>query len=269
MTDIPLGKTSSYPDRYAPELLAGIPRDEARALSAIGRDLPFVGVDLWNAWELSWLSPGGRPNVAVAEIEVPATTPNIVESKSMKLYLNSFAMTEYRDVEELTDTITADLSHTAGDEVRVTVTEGASPRFAVAAMPGRCIDSLSVTCDGKDVDPEVLSSSADDSVEEALHSHLLRSLCPVTGQPDFGSVLVANRGPRIDDMGLLRYLVSFRRHQDFHEACVERMFMDIMNRCNCESLSVYARYTRRGGIDINPFRSTDQESAENLRLWRQ
>lgn len=269
MTDIPLGKDSSYPDRYAPEVLASVSREDARVDSGIGRDLPFVGVDLWNAWELSWLSPGGKPKVAVAEIRVPADTPNIVESKSLKLYLNSFAMTEQASVFDLEETIVRDLSRIAGGDVSLQITEGASPNFDVSLLPGRCIDSLTTECSAETVDPDSLTSDPDGRVEEALHSHLLRSLCPVTGQPDFGSVLVAYSGPRINDIGLLRYLVSFRQHQDFHEACVERMFMDLMNRCGCESLSVYARYTRRGGIDINPFRSTDHAAIENLRLWRQ
>jgi len=271
MKDIPLGKASQYPETYAPEVLAPVARAEARG--ALGLDssdsLPFFGVDLWNAWELSWLTPGGKPAIAVAEIEVPAGSPNIVESKSLKLYLNSFAMSEYRSGDDVRRIIAADLSGVTGAAVTVRLAEGASAQFPVAPPPGHSIDDLDARCKSTDVDPAPLASDPADIVDETLHSHLLRSLCPVTGQPDFASVFVAYRGPRIDRAGLLRYLVSFRRHQDFHEACVERMYMDIMQRCGCKSLSVYARYTRRGGIDINPYRSSHGGKPDNLRLWRQ
>ena len=271
MKDIPLGKASRYPETYAPEMLAAVARDEARAALGLvsSESLPFFGIDLWNAWELSWLEPGGKPAIAVAEIEVPADSPNIVESKSLKLYLNSFAMSRYGSANAVREIVSADLSEVAGAPVAVRLIEGDSERFAVKSLPGECIDGLDVDCGETDVDADALSSNPDECVAEALHSHLLRSLCPVTSQPDFASVLVTYRGPRIDRSDLLRYVVSFRRHQDFHESCVERMFTDIMKHCGCESLSVYARYTRRGGIDINPYRSSGEEAPDNRRLWRQ
>lgn len=272
MKDVPLGKVSPYPDQYAPGVLAGVARADARAALDIvpnGQPMPFFGVDIWNAWELSWLSPGGKPVVAVIEIEVPATSPNIVESKSLKLYLSSLAMSEFVSPDDVGRTVSRDLEAVVGAEVTVRISEGPTDGYPVSSLPGTLIDNLSADCPAYEVDPAYLKLASDDVVEDALHSHLLRSLCPVTGQPDFASVLVEYRGPRIDPAGLLRYLVSYRQHQDFHEACVERMFMEIRNRCRCESLTVYARYTRRGGIDINPFRSTREGRAENLRMWRQ
>jgi 7-cyano-7-deazaguanine reductase len=249
--------------------LFSIPRAEARK-AWLSVPLPFRGVDIWNAWELTWLGPGKRPVAATAQIRVPADTPNLVESKSLKLYLNSFAMTQFDTLDQVAETISRDLGAAAGGPVDVRVTKvGDTEAAAVSRLPGLCLDELPVTCDTWEVDAGLLKADPGTIVEEDLYTHLLRSLCPVTAQPDFGSLSVQYRGPKIDPVSLLRYVVSYRQHEDFHEACVERMFADINLRCKPERLSVFAMYQRRGGIDINPFRSNFDDPPRNLRLWRQ
>jgi 7-cyano-7-deazaguanine reductase len=268
--DSPPGQQSAYPDEYAPELLLGISRSENRATLGLGDELPFQGVDIWNAWELTWLTNSGQPNVATLEIRVPAESPRIIESKSLKLYLNSFSMSRYEAVEDIRGTITADLSRCVEAEIEVSLLESGSGDVPdCESLPGDCIDDLYVECQTWDVDASLLEADAEEVVSESLHSHLLRSLCPVTSQPDSGSVLITYEGPRIDRPSLLRYIASFRQHQDFHETCVERMFLDIKAKCEPSRLSVYARYQRRGGIDINPFRSDCETEVPNTRLWRQ
>jgi 7-cyano-7-deazaguanine reductase len=269
-SDSPLGKSTSYPDRYAPSVLHPIARAESRSALELGDELPFYGVDIWNAWELSWLEPQGKPVAAIAQIRVAASSRNIVESKSLKLYLNSFSMSRFGSMDEVAGVIERDLRDAAGGAVNVTLSSVEVHNHAqFEILPGTCIDSLDVACDAVDVDPGLLSVDAENTVAESLHSHLLRSLCPVTRQPDLGSVLIQYSGAQIDASSLLRYIVSFRKHNDFHEACVERMFQDIQRQCAPSRLTVYARYQRRGGIDINPYRSTDASEAKNLRLWRQ
>jgi len=266
----PPGQQSAYPDEYSPEMLVAIARAENRAALGLGPELPFHGVDIWNAWELTWLSNSGKPGIATVEIRVPAQSPNIIESKSLKLYLSSFSMSRYDTVNEIRSRILADLRLCAGSEVEVSLQPADSTDgVGTGSLPGDCIDSLDVDCSAWDVDAGLLQADKDDFVSESLHSHLLRSLCPVTSQPDFGSVLIRYEGPRIERASLLRYIVSFRQHNDFHEACVERMFLDIKDRCEPTKLTVYARYQRRGGIDINPFRSNYESEAPNIRLWRQ
>ena len=268
--EIPLGRAVPYPEQYSPELLYAVSRDDHRARLGLGDELPFSGTDIWNAWELTWLDPDGMPRCATAEVRVSADSPNIIESKSLKLYLNSFAMTHYASADDVAEAIEGDLSECAGADVDVALQKTPSPADeAVAELPGVCLDTLRVRCDATAVDPTLLTIESSEVVTEDLHTHLLRSLCPVTDQPDTGSVLVSYTGPRIDREGLLKYVVSFRQHEDFHEACVERMFVDILDRCKPEKLSVYARYQRRGGIDINPFRSNAETDAPNIRLWRQ
>jgi 7-cyano-7-deazaguanine reductase len=266
-TKNPLGQATSYPDRYSPDLLYAIARTDSREALGLDVDLPFYGVDIWNAWELTWLDDNGLPQVAVAEFEAPAVSPNIIESKSLKLYLGSFAMSRFSAMADVADAIQNDLSACIGLEVAVKLFAGSDVK-PIENFPGHCIDGIDVTCDQYDVDASLLSV-ADEIVEEALHSHLLRSLCPVTNQPDIGSLLVSYRGPRIDREGLLRYIVSYRQHNDFHEACVERMLLDITAHCQPEQLSVCAHFQRRGGIDINPYRSSLDEEPPNIRLWRQ
>ncbi len=261
-TNLPLGRETDYPHKYAPDTLCPIARPGDRS--------KFAGVDIWNAWDLTWLASGGLPRVATAEIRVPAASPNIVESKSLKLYLGSFAMSEFASTDEVAERIAADLSACAGSDVEVSVYPVAETEARrVARLAGFCIDDLGTDCPDTEVSPGLLLADDNTVVSEDLHSHLLRSLCPVTRQPDIGSVQVSYRGPRIDRAGLLRYIVSFREHTDFHEACVERMYADILERCRPDLLTVHARYQRRGGIDINPVRTNGDETVRNLRIWRQ
>lgn len=270
MSKIPLGKPSTYAEHYSPELLFPVRRDESRHLLGIGDQLPFHGQDLWNAWELTWLTPSGKPVVATATFSYSAASPSIVESKSLKLYLNSFAMSQYDSKDQLAEIMCRDLKKITGSNVAVAITTGGeSSTDAIAGLPGDCIDYLDVTIDAYAVDASILNCDVSDTVSEELHSHLLRSNCPVTNQPDMGSVLVRYHGPRIDRGSLLRYIVSFRRHNDFHETCAERMFIDIKERCCPDQLTVCARFNRRGGLDINPFRSDFETIAGNPRLWRQ
>jgi len=270
MTSMTLGQATEYPQEYAPAVLCPIARAEARSRLGLGSDLPFHGVDIWNAWELTWLDAGGKPKIATATFTVGADSPNLIESKSLKLYLGAFAMSHVDSASRLEEVIARDLSRVAGAAVTVRLmTEIDSPQAAFGALPGRCVDALPFASMRADVDPNLLRCASDTLVAEALHSHLLRSLCPVTGQPDHGSVLIRYEGPQIDPAAFLEYVVSFRRHNDFHEACVERMFLDISGRCRPRKLTVYARYNRRGGIDINPFRSNFEDEPTNLRLWRQ
>lgn len=268
---IPLGQPTEYPDNYAPELLCPISRSDAREALGLTQGLPFGGVDIWNAWEFTWLGPGGMPTIATAELIVPADSPNIVESKSLKLYLNSFAMSTFASTADVGDTVATDLRGCVGSDVVVRIMPVvATEAHHVSRLAGICLDSLAVTCTEWEVDAGMLRTESDRIVTEDLHTHLLRSLCPVTTQPDIGSLHVSYRGPKIDHASLLRYVVSYRQHNDFHEACVERMFLDLMSRCRPQKLSIHARYQRRGGIDINPFRSNDpNERPLNLRLWRQ
>jgi len=265
--ETPLGKTTTYADHYDAGLLFAIPRAESRAALDLGNELPFHGTDIWNAWELTWLGLNGVPRTATVTIRIPYDSTYIVESKSLKLYLNSFSMSHFDSIETLIHTLQNDLAKLTQCDLSVLLTSatGESP---VEDFAGRCIDSIDTKCTRYEVDPSSLSSGGD-SVSMTLHSHLLRSLCPVTGQPDNGSVLISYEGPRIDSAGLLQYIVSFRDHNDYHEACVERMFVDIEKHCRTERLTVYARYQRRGGIDINPFRSNFEQIAPNPRLWRQ
>jgi len=267
---LPLGQPTGYPDKYAPDLLCPIPRADARKSLGIGSELPFRGVDIWNAWELTWLGAGDVPAVATAAIIVPADSAGIVESKSLKLYLNSFSMSQFSSSAAVAESIAKDLANCVGSPVDVAVTlVPNSEARSVSRLAGTCIDSTAVTCTAWDVDSDLLQADPRTIVEEDLHTHLLRSLCPVTSQPDIGSLQLSYRGPKIDRAALLRYVVSYRRHNDFHESCVERMFVDLLSRCAPEELSVQARYQRRGGIDINPFRSNTTERPKNLRLWRQ
>lgn len=269
-SNLPLGQKADYPHKYAPEVLCPIARAENRATLGIEEKLPFSGVDIWNAWDLTWLGRGDLPRVATAEIHVPADSPFLVESKSLKLYLNSFAMSSFDSATNVAETIARDLAPCVAAPVKVSVlpVSGTEARQA-ARLAGTCIDHLDVMCSDWDVNANLLQADPANIVTEDLHSHLLRSLCPVTAQPDMGSLQISYRGPRIDQEGLLRYIVSFREHNDFHEACIERMFVDLLDRCDCEELTIHARYQRRGGIDINPLRTNSREAPLNLRLWRQ
>jgi len=267
----PLGRESQYSDQYSPDFLFPISRRDVRKTWLTADPLPFTGEDIWNAYELTWLDTHGKPQIAVAEIRIPAESEFMVESKSLKLYLNSFAGTVFASSADVLQSIEKDLSALTGDTVSVQVFSNETPKFTnVRQLPGFCIDGISTTCDSSEVDPRLLKIQVNANiVQEELYSNLLRSHCPVTNQPDTGSILISYSGPQIEPSSLLRYIVSYRNHQAYHEDCVERIFMDIMERCAPEKLSVYARYVRRGGIDINPFRSNFEKRAKNARLWRQ
>jgi 7-cyano-7-deazaguanine reductase len=255
----PLGKATVYADRYDAGLLFPIPRQGKRdEIGVSGLALPFHGVDVWNGYELSWLDARGKPMVAVAVFRFQATSPNIVESKSFKLYLNSFAQETLPSTEAVREILVRDLAAASGGPVEITLHAPCELNGTVIAEPeGLLLDSQELSFDSYGPPRPDFLAAGDGTVHEVLVSHLLRSNCPVTGQPDWGSVQISYTGAPIDHAGLLRYLVSFRSHTEFHEQCVERIFMDITRRCAPHALSVYARYTRRGGLDINPFRSTD------------
>lgn len=268
----PLGKSSQYISQYAPELLFPIARAAKWAeLGLHAGNLPYQGVDLWNCYELSWLLPSGKPVVAIGEFSIPADSPNIIESKSFKLYLNSLNQSRFASPTELEQVMQRDLSACAGAPVGVRVRSlAAVAAKGVAQLPGVCIDELEISVSSyAQPQPELLRCDAAVQVSESLHSHLLKSNCPVTGQPDWGSVLVEYQGPQLDHASFLAYLVSFRQHADFHEQCVERIFLDLQRLLQPQRLSVYARYVRRGGLDINPYRSTHAATPVNQRLVRQ
>ena len=256
--DSSLGKPVAYSGERDPALLFPIARAGSRAALGVNDDLPFIGVDVWNAYELSWLDSRGKPRVALAEFRVPASSPNLIESKSFKLYLNSYMQTRIADTETLRNHLVHDLGDVAGAPVSAVLTLASSAHGAsIEQLAGELIDDMpiGVDCYGPP-DAGLLDCDPQRIVDETLVSHLLKSNCPVTGQPDWASLQIAYRGARIDRDGLLRYLVSYRQHSDFHEACVERIFTDLMRECAPSKLAVYARYTRRGGLDINPFRAT-------------
>jgi 7-cyano-7-deazaguanine reductase len=268
----PLGKSSEYIATYTPSLLFPIPRAAKWAeLGLSAETLPYQGVDFWNCFELSWLLPSGKPVVAIGEFCIPADSPNIIESKSFKLYLNSLNQTPFESVSALVACLEKDLSAAAGKPVGVRVLSLAEAQAqGVTALPGTCIDELDIAISNYErPQPELLRCDEGRVFEESLHSHLLKSNCPVTSQPDWGSVVVQYRGAALDHASFLAYLVSFRQHSDFHEQCVERIFMDLQRLLKPETLTVYARYVRRGGLDINPYRSTEAARFENLRLVRQ
>jgi len=256
LSNAPLGHSVAYPSRYDPGLLFPIARAHNRASLNLSAPLPFAGVDIWNAYELSWLDPRGKPQVAMATFTVPADSPNIIESKSFKLYLNSYNQTRLDGPELLRERLAADLSAAAGGAVGVELIRPAEfGRLAMAELDGQYVDDLDVEIDTYTPDAGLLRCAAGPAVSETLASRLLKSNCPVTGQPDWASVQIRYRGQPLDRAALLRYLVSFRDHAEFHEHCVERIYTDIMAACRPEQLTVYARYTRRGGLDINPWRS--------------
>ncbi len=273
-----LGKAATYSDRYDPSLLFPIPRAAKREELGLHGRMPFFGADLWTAFELSWLTPRGKPQVAIAKVTIPCETPHIVESKSFKLYLNSFNNTAFASADEVRDRIRADISEAvwrgapAASSVGVKVVMPEDfDRERVEELEGVNLDRLDIECTQYQPDPSLLAAAfGEQPVEEVLVSNLLKSNCLVTGQPDWGSVQIAYSGPQIDQGQLLRYLVSFRNHNEFHEQCVERIFTDVMARCKPVRLSVYARYTRRGGLDINPFRTSHPGALPaNVRTARQ
>ncbi|MEQ3696688.1 MAG: NADPH-dependent 7-cyano-7-deazaguanine reductase QueF [Pseudomonadales bacterium] len=269
---IPLGKSTEYQSSYNPALLAPIPRALSRStLAACQREM--YGEDLWTAYEMSWLKPGGVPVVAVMRCYVPSTSTHIIESKSFKLYLNSYNGSEFASFAAVEQQLKADLSAAAGESVSVVLErlDAAETSLQVGDLAGvNCVDDLPITVSQYEPDASLLAVNDSVRVEEALCSHLLKSNCPVTSQPDWASVIIRYKGPQIVPESFLAYVISFREHQDFHEHCVERMYVDLMNRFNFDYLDVVARYTRRGGLDINPFRSSRADAPRiETRLVRQ
>lgn len=264
-----LGENTAVPAQYAPEILDPIPRQLGRAELGLAVDsLPFSGEDVWHGWELSWLDSGGVPQVGIMRLSVPCTSPMLVESKSLKLYLNSLNQMRCSSVQSLQQTLVADISAVAGAAVGVEVLDMDAPALAVGTIPGSCIDQAVVESIPSKPAAELLMATPSQG-EQQLHSHLLRSLCPVTAQPDWATLVVKVEGVALNESALLGYLLGFRQHQEFHEQCVERIFCDLQRNCQPEHLTVQALYTRRGGLDINPFRSSSEEVAPRLRSLRQ
>lgn len=303
LTKSPLGQATVYINTYSPDLLYPVPRSFARDKIGLVNDLPFKGVDIWNGFEISWLNAKGKPEIACGVFTFPCTTPCIVESKSFKLYLNSFTQTRFESLASVKQTMERDLAAAAGGAVTVELFYLAKPAIT-ADFSGTCLDGLDIAIDTYDVDKSFLQTSSEDVTEslysnllksnclvtgladwgsllirykgkksedvtETLYSNLLKSNCLATGQADWGSLLIRYKGKKIDHAGLLKYIISFRNHSGFAEHCVEQIYTDIMQRCNPKQLTVYARYTRRGGLDINPFRSNFENSAPNIRQYRQ
>lgn len=267
-----LGKTSTYESTYNPKKLFAIARRPKRIELGIMGALPFAGYDVWNHYEVSWLDTRGKPRVALAQIVYDCASENIVESKSLKLYFNSLNNTRFASHAAVCETVARDLSACVKAPVTVELyplhSLRQAPQAFLTQLEGECLDDIEIDIDRFRVDASYLTTG-DAVVEEVLYSDLLKSNCLVTGQPDWGSIWIQYRGQKIDRAGLLRYIVSFRDHNEFHEQCVERIFVDVLTRCAPEALTVGARYTRRGGIDINPLRSTEKLPVSNLRLIRQ
>lgn len=270
MHNLSLGQPTDYPQHYDASLLQPVPRALNREPIGIEPTaLPFYGYDEWTGYELSWLNAKGKPQVAIARFSVPATTPSLVESKSFKLYLNSFNQTRVADWSKLQTMLVNDLSACAGGPVSVKLfTLADFAQAPISMLPGASLDDQDIEIDEYDYDPTLLACDGK-VVAETLHSDLLKSNCLITNQPDWGSVVIDYQGPAIDKAALLRYLISFRNHNEFHEQCVERIFQDLLHHCQCQQLTVSARYTRRGGLDINPVRSTNEHLPQFDRTVRQ
>jgi len=274
LSKLALGKTTQYCSNYDATLLQAVPRSLNRdALNLTGSSLPFLGEDLWYGYELSWLNEKGKPLVAVAEFRFPCTSTNIVESKSFKLYLNSFNQSKFKSIEQVEKILQKDLSTTSGSQAQVKLFPvDKCPALNITHDTAICIDQLDIEIINYSLDAKLLEdnkNSNNEIVEESLVSHLLKSNCLITNQPDWASIYINYKGRKIDHEKLLRYLISFRQHNEFHEQCVERIFCDLQKYADLEQLTIFARYTRRGGLDINPYRSTFSKRAPNSRTLRQ
>ena len=267
--NLTLGQKVDYIEQYTPELLQGVPRSLSREQIGVSQPLPFGGVDIWNGYELSWLNPKGKPQVAILQCQVPIDSQNLIESKSFKLYLNSFNQSVFGSADEVARHLSKDLSACAQAPVKVQLfSAGQFGALHLGELDGTVIDDLDIEINAYEPSPELLTTG-DQQVSETLVSHLLKSNCLITSQPDWASVQIHYEGAAIDHAGLLAYLISFRQHNEFHEQCIERIFCDLMNRCKPHKLAVYARYTRRGGLDINPLRANFDFNVSNNRLARQ
>lgn len=272
LSALKLGQNTEYKSQYDASLLQPVPRRLNREGLGIVEQQPFnQGADVWTCYELSWLNPHGLPQVAIADVEIDFKSENLIESKSFKLYLNSFNQTKFASIEEVEQTLTRDLSQCASGQVSVRIHKLADyTNQPIVNFSGECIDEQEIQIESYTFSNQHLENVAEDEiVEETLVSHLLKSNCLITSQPDWGSVQIHYVGKRLNREKLLRYLVSFREHNEFHEQCVERIFTDLMQFAKPEKLTVYARYTRRGGLDINPFRSNFESIPVNLRMARQ
>ena len=275
-----LGRSAPLPATRTPSLLCAIPRAEGRRRLGLGEDLPFHGEDLWTGYELSWLDANGKPEVCGLRLRIPCTSPNIVESKSLKFYLNGLAQDHFRSREAVRQTLLADLGPVLGGALGVELLDLEDLGRAQSSPPGKSLDGLELKAAQHERDPSLLrclegrpegktGAGGKALVAETWHTHLFRSLCPVTGQPDWASLVVAYQGPAIAAESLLAYLVSYRSHAAFHEEVIERIFLDIQQRCRPQQLSISGHFLRRGGLDINPFRSTEAAAAPVRRLSRQ
>jgi 7-cyano-7-deazaguanine reductase len=260
-----------YVTTYTPSLLESIPRQNQRqTLGIVDGALPFKGLDIWNAYEFTWLNAKGKPEVAVAQIQVPGKSSHLIESKSLKLYLGSFSNTSFANRAEVIKTLESDMALATQAAVGVTLhTPEQALQEGMGQFMGTNLDLQDIEINEYFWNPEFLVVESSTIVRESVYTHLFKSLCPMTGQPDFASILIQYNGNSISHEGLLRYLVSYREHAEFAEQVTERIFVDIMNRCSPERLAVSARYTRRGGIDINAHRTHDEELPPEVRLWRQ
>jgi len=265
------GDRDEYISTYMPSLLDSIPRmTQRKALGITEAALPFRGMDVWNAYEFTWLNGRGKPEIALAQFHIPAKSVNIIESKALKLYLGSYSNTKFANRAEVIFTLESDLTLAAQAPVSVTfVSEEQSQIEGLAGLMGQSLDHLEVDIDDYYWNPDFLVVESSNIVRETLFTHLFRSLCPMTGQPDFASIQIQYNGQSISQEGLLKYLISFREHAEFAEQVVERIFVDLMNRCAPDRLNVQARFTRRGGIDINPYRSHESDRGAKIRVWRQ
>ena len=266
-----LGKSNTYTDKYDPSLLFAISRDDNRTSIGVDvQDLPFKGMDIWNGFDFTWLDEQHLPQFGVLTIFVPCESPRLIESKSLKLYLFSFANTSFKNKDEIVQLLEQDLTAAAGKSVSV-ILDLRPELFAttIGGFAGESLDLLDINCNDNDVNAALLKSNLSDIVNEQLCSDLLKSNCLVTGKPDWASVRITYTGPKIDCKGLLQYLVSYRNHRGFHEQCIERIYVDILNICKPSKLIVEGRYTRRGGLDINPIRSNAEVVLNNTRLFRQ
>lgn len=269
LENAPLGKNTEYLQTYSPQLLFPVSRKFARDKIGLEGTLPFNGWDLWNGYELSWLNIKGKPVIALAEIAVSCQSKNVFESKSLKLYLNSFNQSKFSSMDEVNQLISKDLSNIAEGEVRVSIFPlSESKRRTLSEFPGHCLDDLDIEVDSYQPTPSFLKVHSE-HVQETLYSALLKSNCLATGQPDWGTILIRYEGNKIDHEGLLKYIISYRNHAGFAEHCVEQFYKDIMQNCAPQKLTVYIRYTRRGGLDINPFRSNFETNVDNINHLRQ
>ncbi len=269
MSELLLGRQTPLIEDYSPQLLYPIARGEARSALGITGAIPFYGVDVWHAYEISWLDSLGKPQSRVGRFTVPCTSPNLVESKSFKLYLNSLNSFTFDSDSSAKTCIEDDISAIAGEAVSLTLLLPDDPILAGHSLDGVCLDTLEVSIAAREPAADMIKVSGTRQKEERLYSHLLRSLCPVTGQPDWASVWIHYCGGAIDHKSLLRYIIAYRHHQEFHEHCVERMFRDVEARCDASFLHIQAFYTRRGGLDISPYRSTESDTRAQPRLNRQ